>query len=230
VNALPIDTVLPKLKETIRAHSAVVLHAPPGAGKTTRVPLALLDVFPREQGRIMMLEPRRIAAVAAARWMAHTLGEEVGETVGYSIRFDTRRSDRTRVEVVTEGILTRRLQTDPEMTGTALVIFDEFHERSIHADLALALCLDVRKGLRPDLKLLVMSATLNAGPIASFPPAAGPFPWRSVISRSGLIPCLCASLARSGRRSGKRTATSSCSSPGPARSGTAPGSCRNRST
>lgn len=167
MNALPIDTVLPKLKETIRAHSAVVLHAPPGAGKTTRVPLALLDVFPREQGRIMMLEPRRIAAVAAARWMAHTLGEEVGETVGYSIRFDTRRSDRTRVEVVTEGILTRRLQTDPEMTGTALVIFDEFHERSIHADLALALCLDVRKGLRPDLKLLVMSATLNAGPIAS---------------------------------------------------------------
>jgi ATP-dependent helicase HrpB len=151
----------------IKAHSAVVLHAPPGAGKTTRVPLSLLDVIPREQGRIVMLEPRRIAAVSAARWMAHTLGEEVGATIGYAIRFDARRSDRTRIEVVTEGILTRRIQADPGLQGTALVILDEFHERSIHADLALALCLDVRKDLRPDLKLLIMSATLDTGPIAS---------------------------------------------------------------
>ena len=114
-----------------------------------------------------MLEPRRIAAVSAARWMARTLGEEAGETVGYTIRFDSKVSARTHIEVVTEGVLTRRLQTDPGLGGTGMVIFDEFHERSIHADLALALCLDVRKGLRTDLKVLVMSATLDTGPIAA---------------------------------------------------------------
>ena len=165
MTSLPIDTILPKLKEAVQKHPAVVLHAPPGAGKTTRVPLALLDII--TQGRIVMLEPRRIAATSAARWMAHLLGEEVGATIGYSIRFDTKRSDRTRIEVVTEGILTRRLQADPALEGTALVIFDEFHERSIHADLALALCLDVRKGLRTDLKILVMSATLDIGALAA---------------------------------------------------------------
>ncbi len=162
----PIDAILPKLKETITASPAVVLHAPPGAGKTTRVPLALLEAVPLEQGRIVILEPRRIAAVSAARWMAKTIGEEAGGTVGYTIRFDTRTSEKTRIEVVTEGVLTRRIQSDPGLEGTAMVIFDEFHERSIHADLALALCLDVRKGLRPDLKILVMSATLDPGPIA----------------------------------------------------------------
>jgi ATP-dependent helicase HrpB len=163
----PIDAILPELTEAVAGHSSVVLHAPPGAGKTTRVPLSLLAVLPADQGRIVMLEPRRIAAVSAARWMARTLGEEAGGTVGYTIRFDSRVSARTRIEVVTEGVLTRRLQADPGLGGTGLVIFDEFHERSIHADLALALCLDVRKGLRPDLKVLVMSATLDTGPIAA---------------------------------------------------------------
>ena len=167
MSSLPIDSILPKLKDAVQKHPAVVLHAPPGAGKTTRVPLALLDVIPRDHGRIVMLEPRRIAAVSASRWMSRSLGEEAGGTVGYAIRFDTRRSERTAIEVVTEGILTRRIQADPELDGTSLVIFDEFHERSIHADLALALCLDVQRGLRPDLKLLVMSATLDTGPIAS---------------------------------------------------------------
>jgi ATP-dependent helicase HrpB len=148
-------------------NSSVVLHAPPGAGKTTRVPLALLDLIPAEKGRILMLEPRRIAAVSAARWMAKNLGEEAGQTVGYSIRFDRKVSEKTRIEVVTEGILTRRIQADPDLEGVAMVIFDEFHERSLHADLALSLCLDLRRVLREDLKILVMSATLDCGPIAS---------------------------------------------------------------
>ena len=163
----PIDNILPKLKEAVIQNPSVVLHAPPGAGKTTRVPLALLDLFPPEQGRIVMLEPRRIAAVSASRWMAQSLNEQVGETVGYAIRFDTKMSAKTRIEVVTEGILTRRIQSDPGLEGTAMVIFDEFHERSLHADLALALCLDVRKQLRQDLKILVMSATLDYGPISA---------------------------------------------------------------
>ncbi len=167
MNSFPIDPILPQLLEAIRTNPSVILQAPPGAGKTTRVPLALLDVIPPEQGRILMLEPRRIAAVSAARWMAQMLGEPAGDTVGYAIRFDTKRSEKTRIEVVTEGVLTRRLQSDPGLEGTTLVIFDEFHERSIHADLALALCLDVRKVLRPDLKVLVMSATIDPGPIAS---------------------------------------------------------------
>ncbi len=144
----------------------VVLHAPPGAGKTTRVPLALLDVIPPEQGRIIMLEPRRIAAGSAARWMAHLLGEEVGRSVGYAIRFDRKVSEKTRIEVVTEGILTRRIQSDPSLEGIAMVIFDEFHERSIHADLALALCLDVQGSLRRTSSCFVMSATLDCGPVA----------------------------------------------------------------
>jgi ATP-dependent helicase HrpB len=167
VNDYPIDSILPKLKETVRQHPSVILHAPPGAGKTTRVPLALLDVIPPEEGRIVMLEPRRIAAVAAARWMARTLGEQVGDTVGYTIRFDTKKTDKTRIEVVTEGILTRRIQSDPSLENTAMVIFDEFHERSIHADLAMAFCLDIRRGLRKDLRILVMSATLDYGPVAA---------------------------------------------------------------
>lgn len=165
MTSYPIDHILPQLKEALLHSSSVVLHAPPGAGKTTRVPLALLDLFP-DKGTITMLEPRRIAAVSAARWMAKSLGEQAGETVGYAIRFDTKITKKTRIEVLTEGVLTRRIQTDPGLEGTSLVIFDEFHERSIHADLALALCLDIKKGLRPDLKILVMSATLDYGPIA----------------------------------------------------------------
>lgn len=167
MTSYPIDAILPELKEAVQNGPSVIVHAPPGAGKTTRVPLALLDVIPPEQGRIVMLEPRRIAAVSAARWMARTLGEEAGGTVGYAIRFDSRSSAKTRIEVVTEGILTRRIQADPGLAGVAMVIFDEFHERSLHADLALALALDVRKGLRPDLKVLIMSATMDTAPIAS---------------------------------------------------------------
>jgi ATP-dependent helicase HrpB len=163
----PIDAILPELKEAVKSGTPVIVHAPPGAGKTTRVPLALLNVIPPEQGRIIMLEPRRIAAVSAARWMARTLGEDVGGVVGYAIRFDSRSSAKTRIEVVTEGVLTRRIQSDPGLTGVDMVIFDEFHERSLHADLALALALDVRKGLRPDLKVLIMSATMDTEPIAA---------------------------------------------------------------
>ena len=167
MNSYPIDSILPRLKEVVQQNSSIVLHAPPGAGKTTRVPLALLDVMQPARGRIVMLEPRRIAAVSAARWMAKSLNEQAGETIGYAIRFDRSSSAKTRIEVVTEGIITRRIQSDPGLEGVAMIIFDEFHERSIHADLALALCLDIRKGLRQDLKILVMSATMDYGPIAS---------------------------------------------------------------
>ncbi len=167
MTSYPIDHILPELRAAIREHSSVVLQAPPGSGKTTRVPLALLDVIEPEKGRILMLEPRRIAAVSAARWMAKTLGEEIGQTLGYSIRFDSRVSPGTRIEVMTEGILTRRILANPDLAGVAMVIFDEFHERSLQADLALALCLDIRSGLREDLKILMMSATLDGGPVGA---------------------------------------------------------------
>jgi ATP-dependent helicase HrpB len=164
---LPVEESLPRLREALAAPgSAAVLRAPPGAGKTTRVPLALLDLLP-PGARIVMLEPRRLAAVAAARWMARSLGEEAGGAVGYAVRFERRVSGATRVEVVTEGILARRLQDDPALEGVGLVIFDEFHERSLNADLALALCLDARGALREDLRLLVMSATLDTAPVAA---------------------------------------------------------------
>lgn len=164
--SLPIDHILPQLRDALGHRDAVVLQAPPGAGKTTRAPLALLDE-PWLQGRsIVMLEPRRVAAVNVARFMARHFGEEVGQTVGYAIRFDHRLSKATRIEVVTEGILTRRLQSDPTLEDVGLVIFDEFHERSLTSDLALALCRDAQTGLREDLKLLVMSATLDAGPVS----------------------------------------------------------------
>lgn len=166
MKALPIDEILPELLNTVRNNPNTILHAPPGAGKTTRVPLALLDVIPPEHGRIIMLEPRRLAAVSAARWMASCLGEEVGGTIGYSIRFDSKTGSSTRVEVVTEGILTRRIQHDPLLEGVAMVIFDEFHERSIQADLGLALCLDVQRQVREDLKIMVMSATLDIEPLS----------------------------------------------------------------
>ncbi|WOI56949.1 ATP-dependent helicase HrpB [Palleronia sp. LCG004] len=160
---LPIDDVLPELLSALATHGRAVLQAPPGAGKTTRVPLALLD---RIEGRIVMLEPRRLAARAAAERMAETLGESVGETVGYRIRGEARVTGKTRIEVVTEGILTRRLQNDPGLEGIGCVIFDEFHERSLNADLGLALTWEVRQALREDLAVLVMSATLDAGPVA----------------------------------------------------------------
>ncbi len=164
-DALPIDAVLPALRAALGARGMAVLQAPPGAGKTTGVPLDLLQ-HGSVTGRTLMLEPRRLAARAAAERMAETLGEPVGRTVGYRIRGEAKVSSATRIEVVTEGILTRMIQTDPELTGVGLVIFDEFHERSLNADLGLALCLEVRGALRPDLQLLVMSATLDAGPVA----------------------------------------------------------------
>lgn len=176
---LPIDEILPELLQTLRSHPNCILHAPPGAGKTTRVPIALLDIIPATAGRIIMLEPRRLAAVSAARWMARILGEAVGQTVGYSIRFDSKLSRATRIEVVTEAILTRRIQNDPLLEGVAMVIFDEFHERSIHADLGLALCLDVQRQVRDDLRILVMSATLECEPLSGLLGAA------PVISSSG---------------------------------------------
>jgi ATP-dependent helicase HrpB len=166
LNRLPIDAVVPALRTALATHPAVVLQAPPGAGKTTHVPLALLDE-PWLAGKgIVMLEPRRLAARAAAGRMAQLRGEAVGETVGYRIRFESKVSKATRIEVLTEGILTRRLQNDPALDGVGLVIFDEFHERHLHADLALALCVDSQRGLREDLKILVMSATLDGAAVS----------------------------------------------------------------
>ncbi|MFZ3183111.1 MAG: DEAD/DEAH box helicase, partial [Pseudomonas sp.] len=142
---LPIDAVLPALRAALLDRHEAVLEAPPGAGKTTRVPLALLNEPWLAGRRILMLEPRRLAARAAAERLASELGEAVGETVGYRIRLESKVGPRTRIEVVTEGILARRLQDDPALEGVGLVIFDEFHERSLDADLALALCLNGRE-------------------------------------------------------------------------------------
>jgi ATP-dependent helicase HrpB len=162
---LPIDDALPALIAALRDRGRAVLQAPPGAGKTTRVPLAMLDAGLTAQ-KIVMLEPRRLAARAAADRMAATLGEETGQTVGYRIRGEAQTSQSTRIEVVTEGILTRMIQSDPELTGIGAVIFDEFHERSLNADLGLALSLEIAGALRDDLILLAMSATLDAAPVA----------------------------------------------------------------
>jgi ATP-dependent helicase HrpB len=164
---LPIESVLPELRAALATHRAVVLQAPPGAGKTTVVPLALLDEPWLATQRIVMLEPRRLAARAAASWMARSLGERAGDTVGYRTRLDTRIGPRTRIEVVTEGVLTRMLQNDLSLDGTGLVIFDEFHERSLVGDTGLALTLAAAESLREDLKLLVMSATLDGTTVAA---------------------------------------------------------------
>ncbi|MEH2493616.1 ATP-dependent helicase HrpB [Bradyrhizobium sp. AZCC 1678] len=158
---LPIDAVLDELAHALAANNAAVLVAPPGAGKTTRVPLALLDAPWLNGKKIIMLEPRRIAARASAERMARTLGERAGETVGYRVRFGSKISRATRIEVVTEGIFSRQILDDPELSGVAAVLFDEFHERSLDADLGLALARDAQTGLREDLRILVMSATLD---------------------------------------------------------------------
>jgi ATP-dependent helicase HrpB len=163
---LPIDAALDDLSRALAAHNAAVLVAPPGAGKTTRVPLALLDAPWIGNRKIIVLEPRRIAARASAERMAQTLGERVGDTVGYRVRFGSKVSRATRIEVVTEGIFSRQILDDPELTGVAAVLFDEFHERSLDADLGLALARDAQIGLREDLRILVMSATLDGARIA----------------------------------------------------------------
>jgi ATP-dependent helicase HrpB len=163
---LPIDAVLDELARTLAGHNAAVLVAPPGAGKTTRVPLALLDAPWVKNKKIIVLEPRRIAARASAERMAQTLGERVGGTVGYRVRFGSKVSRTTRIEVVTEGIFSRQILDDPELSGVAAVLFDEFHERSLDADLGLALARDAQTGLREDLRILVMSATLDGARVA----------------------------------------------------------------
>jgi ATP-dependent helicase HrpB len=163
---LPIDGVLPELVATLSRQNRLVLSAAPGAGKTTRVPLALLEASWRNGKKIIMLEPRRLAATAAAAYMAEQLGSPLGEIVGYRIRGDTKISSRTVIEVVTEGVLTRILEEDPELPNIGLLIFDEFHERGINSDVGLALALEVQESLRPDLKIIVMSATLDIEGVA----------------------------------------------------------------
>ena len=162
----PIFEILPALLERLEVEPRLVLEAPPGAGKTTQVPLALLAAAWLDGRKIVVLEPRRIAARAAAEFMASQLGEKVGETIGYRIRFESRISARTRVEVVTEGILTRMIQDDPELAGVGAILFDEFHERHLAGDLGAALALDVQASLRPDLRLVIMSATLDGERVA----------------------------------------------------------------
>ena len=163
---LPIEAVLPQLTAALEAHTSVVLQAPPGAGKSTLAPLALHTAGWLDNQRIVMLEPRRLAARAVASRMAHLLSERVGETVGYRIRLDTRVGPSTCIEVVTEGVLTQLILRDPTLEGYGMVIFDEFHERSLHGDTALALTLQSRELVRPELRVLVMSATLNGAAIA----------------------------------------------------------------
>jgi ATP-dependent helicase HrpB len=163
---LPIDDALPALKDALAQRNAAVLVAPPGAGKTTRVPLVLAEEPWAKNGKILVLEPRRIAARAAASRMAQTLGEKVGVTVGLRVRFGSQVSRKTCIEVVTEGIFTRLVLDDPELSGVAAVLFDEFHERSLDADLGLALARDAQQGLREDLRLLVMSATLDGARVS----------------------------------------------------------------
>ena len=163
---LPIDDALPQLVAALQKSNAAVLVAPPGAGKTTRVPLVLMDELWATNRKILVLEPRRIAARAAAERMAATLGEKVGDTVGLRVRFGSKVSKKTRIEVVTEGVFTRLILDDPSLDGIAAVLFDEFHERSLDADLGLALARDAQQGLREDMKLLVMSATLDSARVA----------------------------------------------------------------
>ena len=164
---LPIEAILPDLTAALQQRPNAVLVAPPGAGKTTRVPLALIEESWAKGGRIILLEPRRLAARAAADRMARTLGERVGDTVGLRVRMESRVGPRTRIEVVTEGVFTRRIVEDPALEGVSAVLFDEFHERSLDADLGLALAIEAQAGLREDLRILAMSATLDGARVAA---------------------------------------------------------------
>lgn len=183
---LPIEEIVSALREALAGRTNAVLVAEPGAGKTTVIPLRLADEAWLAGTRIVVLQPRRVVARASARRMASLLGEEVGATVGYRTGEDRRIGSATRIEVVTEGIMTRRVQGDPELAGIGMVIFDEFHERHLDSDLGLALCLDVQRSLRPDLRLLVMSATIDAGGVAAV--LAGPAaPAAPVITSRGRL-------------------------------------------
>ena len=162
--ALPVDEILPEMIASLRRTPNLVIEAPPGAGKTTRVPPALLEIV---SGEVVVLEPRRIAARLAARRVAWEMGEQVGQTVGYQVRFEEAVSSRTRVRFVTEGVLTRRLLSDPALKGVGAVVLDEFHERHLESDLALALLRRLQQ-TRPDLRIIVMSATLDTGQVAEY--------------------------------------------------------------
>ena len=157
---LPISEIADEVNVSLAEHPRLVVTAPPGAGKSTLLPLTLLESLP--EGKILMMEPRRIAARQVAERMASMLGDHVGETVGYRVRFDSRVSTGTRIEVITEGIMERMLIDDPTLEGVSAVIFDEFHERSLSSDLTLALTREIQNVIRPDLKILVMSATIDA--------------------------------------------------------------------
>ncbi len=165
-NDLPVTHILPQLDDALKTHASAVLVAPPGAGKTTLVPIHLLNAPWRGDGMIVLLEPRRLAARASARRMAQLLDEEIGETVGYRMRLESKVSAKTKILVVTEGVFARMILDDPDLKGVAAVLFDEFHERSLDADFGLALALDVQAALRDDLKILVMSATLDGARVA----------------------------------------------------------------
>src|SRR5690554_1155835 len=166
MTTLPIIDVLSDLKDALASKTSAVLVAQPGAGKTTQVPSALLNEPWLLGRRILMLEPRRLAARSTAHYMAGLLGEKVGETVGYRVKLDTKVGPKTRIEIITDGVFTRMLQSDPELDNVGLVIFDEFHERSLQIDLGLALCLQSQEILREDLRILVMSATIDAKSIS----------------------------------------------------------------
>ena len=164
---LPILEIIPDVKKELALHNTLILQAAPGAGKSTYLPLQLLQEDWLKGKKILMLEPRRLAAKTVAARLAFQLNEEIGQTVGYKIRFENKTSKTTRLEILTEGILTRMLQNDGALEDVGLVIFDEFHERSLHADLALALCREVQNILRPDLRILIMSATLDGEKLSS---------------------------------------------------------------
>ncbi len=171
MSSLPIKSVIPELLTAIQSGSQIILKAQPGAGKSTYFPLQLLQHNVID-GKIVMLEPRRLAAKNIAHYLAKQLGEKVGEQVGYRIKGDSKAAKNTRLEIVTEGIMTRMLQSDPELAGVGLLIFDEFHERNIHADTSLAFALEVQQALRDDLKIVVMSATLDHKALQSLLPEA----------------------------------------------------------
>jgi ATP-dependent helicase HrpB len=204
VTDLPIEPKLPAILAALRAMPNLVLEAPPGAGKTTRVPLALMDEDWAGQGRIVVLEPRRLAARGAAQRMAALLGEAVGESVGYRVRSERKTGPKTRIEAVTTGLFLRQLQGDPALPGVAAILFDEFHERTIDADLALALAIEAQAALRPDLRLVVMSATMDGAPVADLLPGAS-----SLRSEGKAFPVETITGRRSGAARGTRQLTSS---------------------